>query len=365
VVPNHALYQAKLRPENRRHSLSQIVPSRIRKADYIGTKNGMKRKGLIILAAVGGLTLTLHGQDAAPPSVDLFEEGNQPAQTPTPSPEPNGPDIPELSQLDQAFKQTSLGKQADQYRVHIQWRQLKNQVVNDPQVQAAKASTGAARTDLERRNRFRDYYNIYYQRMLALASTPEMKASLEALKNSHVGLLAQPRVRPSPSASATPGKLTVANVNSLDRTNTPSRGSASTQANEDIDAIAAARGSLLTRFVAALNLTHKTETLKTAGPVTMFVPTDGAFENAPSGTIDTTAHTERLSKLLDYHIVKGAIPSNELTTRKLTTLNGASLDVKVKNGKITVNDAHVIRADVKTSDGVIYLIDKVLVPPAE
>jgi len=198
-----------------------------------------------------------------------------------------------------------------------------------------------------------------------LASTPEMKASLEELKNSHLGLLAQPRVRPSPSASATPGKLTVANVNPLDRTNAPGRRSASVQSNEDIDAIAATRGSLLSRFVAALNSTHKTETLKTTGPVTMFVPTDDAFENTPSGKIDTTAHTERLSKLLDYHIVKGAIPSNELTTRKLRTLNGGSLNVKVKNGKITVNDANVIRADVKTSDGVIYVIDKVLVPPAE
>ena len=325
----------------------------------------MKRKGLIILATVGGLTLTLRGQDAAPPTVDLYEEENQSTQTPTPSPKPNGPDIPELSQLDQAFKQTSLGKQADERRVLIEWRQLKNRVINDPQVQAAKASANAARTDLDRRNRFRDYYDIYYQRMLALASTPEMKASLQTLKTSSLNLLAQPRVRPSPSASVTPGKLTVASVNPLDRANTPSRRNAPAQADEDIDAIAAARGSLLSTFVAGLNSTHKTETLKTKGPVTMFVPTDDAFENAPSGAIDTTANNEKLSKLLDYHIVKGAIPSNQLTTRKLTTLNGASLDVKVKNGKITVNDANVIRADVKTSDGVIYVIDKVLVPPAE
>jgi uncharacterized surface protein with fasciclin (FAS1) repeats len=325
----------------------------------------MRSLGLILLGTLGCMVLTLRGQVAAPPSVDLYEGQNQPALTPTPSPEPNGPDIPELSQLDQAFKQTTLGKQADEYRLHIQWRQLQNRVVNDPQVQAAKASVRAARTDLERRNRFRDYYNVYYQRMSALAPSQEIKASLEALKNTHLGLLAQPRVRPSPNASATPGKLTVANVNSLDRLNTQHGKGASVQAEGDIDAIAAAKGSLLSRFVAALNLTHKTEALKTAGPVTMFVPTDDAFQNAPSETIDTTAHTERLSKLLDYHIVKGAIPSNELTTRKLTTLNGASLDVKVKNGKITVNDAHVIRADVKTSDGVIYVIDKVLVPPAE
>src|SRR5436309_12228711 len=103
--------------------------------------------------------------------------------------------------MDEAVKPKSLGKEADEGRVHIQWRKLKNQVANDPQVRAAKAFAQTARTDLERRNRLRNYYDIYYARMSALASSPELKVALEALKSAHVGLLAQPHVRPSPSAS--------------------------------------------------------------------------------------------------------------------------------------------------------------------
>ena len=161
----------------------------------------MKSIGLILLGIVAGATPILYGQDAAQPSVDLYEGAKQPNVTPTPIPysEPNGPNLPELPQLDEAFKPKSLGKEADERRLHIQWRQLKNQVANDPQVRAAKAFAQTARTDLERRNRLRNYYDIYYTRMSALASSPELRVALEALKSAHVGMLAQPHVRPSPS----------------------------------------------------------------------------------------------------------------------------------------------------------------------
>jgi hypothetical protein len=157
----------------------------------------MKMKGLIFSAFLGSITLTLRGQDAAPPAVDLYETEKQPEITVTPSPEANGPDFPEISQLDEAFKQRSLGKEVDERRVHIEWRQLKNQVVNDPEVRAAKVFAQTAPTDLEKRNRLRDYYKIYYERMSALASSPEMKLALEALKTAHLAAVSQPRVRPS------------------------------------------------------------------------------------------------------------------------------------------------------------------------
>jgi hypothetical protein len=147
------------------------------------------------------MALMLHGQDAAPPSVDLYEEQDQLEPTPSPVP-PNGPELPEISQLDQTFKQPrSLGPQADELRVHMEWRQLKNRTVNDATVQAAKAFALTARTDLERRNRLRDYYNIYYQRMSALTTNAEIKLALEAFKGNHQSLLAQPRVRPTPDTS--------------------------------------------------------------------------------------------------------------------------------------------------------------------
>src|SRR6266513_5967939 len=125
----------------------------------------MKIYGLIFSIALTGVALMLQGQDAAPPSVDLYEGQEQLEPTPSPVP-PNGPELPEISQLDQTFsKPKSLGKEADELRVHVEWRQLKNRTVNDPAVQAAKAYAQAARTDLEKRDRLRDYYDIYYQRM--------------------------------------------------------------------------------------------------------------------------------------------------------------------------------------------------------
>ena len=163
---------------------------------------GMRTYRLLVLgAAIVATALVMHGQEAAPPSVDLYEEQEQQKATVTPSPPPNGPELPELKQLDESFKPKSLGKDADTLREHIEWRQLENRTVNDPEVRAAKAYAQAARTDLEKRNRLRNYYDIYYQRMAALATTPELKVALEALKTSHQGALDQPRVRPTPDTS--------------------------------------------------------------------------------------------------------------------------------------------------------------------
>ena len=155
----------------------------------------MKTYGLILFSALLVAALLMHGQEAAPPSVDLFPEEEEPS----PTPPPNGPELPELKQLDDSFKPKSLGKAADELQVHALWRQLKNRTVNDPEVQEAKKYAQAARTDLEKRKRLNSYYEIYYQRMSALATTPELKVALQAQKDSHQGILAQPRVRPSPT----------------------------------------------------------------------------------------------------------------------------------------------------------------------
>ena len=162
----------------------------------------MKTYGLIFSSALLIAALLLHGQEAAPPSVDLFPK----QEDISPTPPPNGPELPELKQLDDSFKPKSLGKDADALRVHVLWRELKNRTANDPQVQAAKQYAQAARTDLEKRNRLHSYYDIYYQRMSALATTPELKLALQALKDTHEAILAQPRVRPSPTpeSSGTP-----------------------------------------------------------------------------------------------------------------------------------------------------------------
>jgi hypothetical protein len=139
------------------------------------------------------LSTGLLAQDAAQSNVDL---GAKPEATAAPEKSPP-PDVPELSQLDQVFKQTSLGKAADEYRTRIEWRKLQNEAVNDPAVIAAKKAAESAPTDLEKRERLREYYEVYYGRMRARASSAEMKSALDSFKAEHVKLLDQPRVRPS------------------------------------------------------------------------------------------------------------------------------------------------------------------------
>src|ERR1700686_3488750 len=150
----------------------------------------------LVVCAIAGAALMTRGQDAAQSTVDLHPKPS-PEILPTPIAE-KSPELPELSQLDEIFKQTSLGKAADDYRMHVEWRKLQNQVANDPAVVAAKKTAASARTDLEKRKRLGDYYKIYYERMQALAATPEMKAALDGFKAWHLWMLAQPRVRPTP-----------------------------------------------------------------------------------------------------------------------------------------------------------------------
>ena len=145
-------------------------------------------------------------QDAAQSTVDLQTQKNQP-EAPAATPV-NPPEVPELSKLDEAFKQTSLGKAADEYRMRLEWRKLQNEAAHDPAVITAKTEAATARTDLEKRQRLRDYYNLFYARMRARASSEEMKKALDFEKGEHLKLLNQPRVRhetdgslPTPSPS--------------------------------------------------------------------------------------------------------------------------------------------------------------------
>src|SRR5215471_8575069 len=142
----------------------------------------MKTCSIIVATALLIAALMMRGQEAAPPSVDLFPEESPGEEEVSPSPPPNGPELPELKQLDDSFKPKSLGKDADALRIHVLWRELRNRTVNDSEVQAAKRYAQAARTDLEKRKRLSKYYDVYYQRMSALATTPELQLALQALK---------------------------------------------------------------------------------------------------------------------------------------------------------------------------------------
>jgi len=128
----------------------------------------------------------------------------QGSATPQPSPSVPGnegvaPRIPAIDELDQAFKQSSLGKAADEARLHAQWR-----FINDHDLVEARANAGRAKTDLEKRHRLRAYYTMFYDRMRAQAGSPELKNYIDTHKTQYLALLAQNRVRPSPAPPAAP-----------------------------------------------------------------------------------------------------------------------------------------------------------------
>ena len=160
----------------------------------------------ILLASVIPGTNTIIGQVAT----DSGLQSNPPRSAPSPSATAEST-IPERAQIDEIFKQTSLGKESDERRLHLEWRQLANRVINDPDVTEAKRAADAARTDLEKRQRLRSYYDLYYGRMRQMASSAEMKTALDQLRLAHVSRTSQPRVRPVedgaiPTPSATPKK---------------------------------------------------------------------------------------------------------------------------------------------------------------
>ena len=134
---------------------------------------------------------------------------------------------------------------------------------------------------------------------------------------------------------------------------------------DDIVAAAKAAGSFKT-LTAALDAAGKTAMLKEKGPYTVFAPTDEAFEALPKGTVEDLLKPEnkvKLGKILAYHVLSGKVMAADVKTMKAKSANGADLNVKVDDGKVTVNDAKVVKADVAASNGVIHVIDKVLLPP--
>lgn len=108
---------------------------------------------------------------------------------------PQIPSAPELDQLNALFRQTSLGKAADEHRLHVQMAELEVQIRNDRDLHQLRHSADEARTDLERRHRFRTYYEHYFGKLLARAQAPELKDYLKAQEAAHELVLLQPRVR--------------------------------------------------------------------------------------------------------------------------------------------------------------------------
>ncbi len=119
-------------------------------------------------------------------------------------------------------------------------------------------------------------------------------------------------------------------------------------------------------LVAAVTAAGLAETLGAEGPYTVFAPTNAAFEALPEGTLDALLKPENkevLTQILTYHVVEGEVMSTDIQPGKVPTVEGEDLTIKVDGSTVTVNGATVEAADVEASNGVIHVIDEVLVPP--
>jgi len=117
----------------------------------------------------------------------------------------------------------------------------------------------------------------------------------------------------------------------------------------------------------ALTAADLVETLKGKGPFTVFAPTDEAFANLPAGTLTDLLKPEnkaKLANILKYHVVAGKVMSSDIKAGNVSTVAGAALAVKLQGKDVMVNDAHVTKADIAADNGVIHVIDKVLLPHA-
>lgn len=127
--------------------------------------------------------------------------------------------------------------------------------------------------------------------------------------------------------------------------------------------VAGANGSFKT-LISAIQAAGLSESLASGGPFTVFAPTDEAFAALPAGVLNALLLPENrdlLTQVLAYHVVPGAVTSDELTTGDVETLNGG-LAVRVEPDQVVVNDASVVTADVAASNGVIHAINRVLIP---
>jgi len=136
---------------------------------------------------------------------------------------------------------------------------------------------------------------------------------------------------------------------------------------KDIVDTAVGAGSFKT-LVAAVQAAGLVETLKGAGPFTVFAPTDEAFAKLPAGTVESLLKPENKEKLvavLTYHVVPGKVMAADVV--KLTeapTVQGSKAKVKVADGTVMIDNAKVVKTDIETSNGVIHVIDAVILPPA-
>jgi uncharacterized surface protein with fasciclin (FAS1) repeats len=139
----------------------------------------------------------------------------------------------------------------------------------------------------------------------------------------------------------------------------------SARADKDIVDTAVAAGSFKT-LAAALQAAGLVDTLKGAGPFTVFAPTDEAFAKLPAGTVENLLKPEnkdKLKRILTYHVVSGKVMAADVMKMKTAkSVSGDSITIAARDGGVMVNQAKVVKADITATNGVIHVIDTVIMP---
>ena len=167
--------------------------------------------------------------------------------------------------------------------------------------------------------------------------------------------MGKPTTMPSGGSMGNPGTMTPGGMS------TPSK---TAPAGKTIVTIAAGNKNFST-LVTALKAADLVSTLSAEGPYTVFAPTNAAFAKLPKATLTNLLKPQnkaKLTKILTYHVVPGTVTSKMLKSGPVATVEGGNVNVKIRGKKVMVNNANVIMADVKASNGVIHAIDTVLMP---
>jgi uncharacterized surface protein with fasciclin (FAS1) repeats len=128
--------------------------------------------------------------------------------------------------------------------------------------------------------------------------------------------------------------------------------------------VVAKEAGTFTTLLAAAEAAGLVETLSGPGPLTVLAPTDEAFAKLPAGTVESLLKDkEQLAKILTYHVIAGKVMSNDIVGMdSATTVQGGKVTIKTENGKVMINNATVTNPDIEASNGVIHVIDTVLIP---
>lgn len=136
---------------------------------------------------------------------------------------------------------------------------------------------------------------------------------------------------------------------------------------QNVVAIAAGNKSFTT-LVAAVKAAGLAEALSGEGPFTIFAPTDDAFKKLPEGTIATLLkpeNKEKLASILKYHVVAGKVMAADVKSGEVAMLNGSKSTLKVADGAVTIDGAKIVKTDIIGTNGVIHVIDSVILPKAQ